>query len=308
MAYVKLFQSILASSLWSESMPTRVVWITLLAMADRDGYVAGSVPGVAHMARVSREEAETAIAMLSAPDADSSSPENEGRRIVRVDGGWQITTYERYRDKRSVDDIRERARLRQERKRERDRHAVSRESQRVTAITPSYSGSDSSQSTPPSVRPSASTSVPVPLAVPAQAGGWVGGEPPVAMRPSPDPTRDRSLSFEDRLAAAPLGSPEESDLILESFGWGERMADRLGLCRELVAQGLGVHHLTELHRLAKQQGRDPAALGMRWLTSGAWVDLVVEQGVPVVRPDQRPPDDDDLGPIYGDAQPQKQKA
>ena len=55
--FSKLFQSILSSTIWCEDHPTRVVWITMLAMADRHGYVGASIPGIAGMARVTVEEA-----------------------------------------------------------------------------------------------------------------------------------------------------------------------------------------------------------------------------------------------------------
>ena len=39
MAFVKLHGSILDSSVWGESKATRLVWITMLAMADGEGTV-----------------------------------------------------------------------------------------------------------------------------------------------------------------------------------------------------------------------------------------------------------------------------
>lgn len=37
---IKLFGSIVASTIWREDDKTRLVWITLLALSDRDGFVA----------------------------------------------------------------------------------------------------------------------------------------------------------------------------------------------------------------------------------------------------------------------------
>lgn len=79
----------------------------MLALATRDGYVAASLPGLAHVARVSREEAEQAIKTLSAPDPDSRSHEYDGRRIAAVDGGWTILNYAKVRDEWTMDDRRE---------------------------------------------------------------------------------------------------------------------------------------------------------------------------------------------------------
>lgn len=40
-----------ASTVWREDDKPRVVWITLFALSDRAGYVGGSVPGLADLAR-----------------------------------------------------------------------------------------------------------------------------------------------------------------------------------------------------------------------------------------------------------------
>src|SRR5689334_177767 len=83
--YVKVFGSILDSSVWREDSDTKVVWITLLAMADQHGEVQASVPGLAHRAGVSVEACENALELFMAPDKYSSTPDNEGRRIARID-------------------------------------------------------------------------------------------------------------------------------------------------------------------------------------------------------------------------------
>ena len=59
--YTKLFSSILASTIWDEDAPTRLVWITLLAMSDKNRTVEGSIPGLAHQARVSLAELQIRI-------------------------------------------------------------------------------------------------------------------------------------------------------------------------------------------------------------------------------------------------------
>jgi len=93
--YNKLFTKILDSSIWLEPAPTRLVWLTFLAAMDQDGFCRFAAPAnVAHRARVSLEEAETAIKTLESPDPNSSNPANEGRRIERVPGGWIILNAE----------------------------------------------------------------------------------------------------------------------------------------------------------------------------------------------------------------------
>lgn len=111
--YTKLFNSILASTIWREDDKTRIVWITLLAMADKNGVAEGSVPGLADLARVEIEEAEAALVKLMSPDPYSRTTEHEGRRIEKVDGGWAVLNHAKYRSKMSADERREYNRLKQ---------------------------------------------------------------------------------------------------------------------------------------------------------------------------------------------------
>ncbi len=85
--YTKLFNSILASTIWRADDKTRLVWITLLAMADRWGIAEGSTPGLADLARVSVEDCRRALDELQAPDPDSRTKEHDGRRIKAIDDG-----------------------------------------------------------------------------------------------------------------------------------------------------------------------------------------------------------------------------
>lgn len=112
--YAKLFNTIVVSSVWQEDDATRLVWITMLALADRDGIVNGSLPGLAHIARVPLPSCEKAIAILSAPDPSSQNPAHEGRRIEKVERGWAILNYAVFRRRLSIDERREYKRLKQQ--------------------------------------------------------------------------------------------------------------------------------------------------------------------------------------------------
>lgn len=101
--YTKLFSDILTSSVWQTSMPTRIVWIAMLALKDKEGYVAASLPGLAHAARVSFKECEEAIKELSAPDQYSRTKDFDGRRIEQIEGGWYVLNHDLYRDRLSTD-------------------------------------------------------------------------------------------------------------------------------------------------------------------------------------------------------------
>lgn len=97
--YTKLFGSIVTSSIWTEDDKTLRVWIAMLAMADAQGVVEGSIPGFASLARVTIEEMERAVGILSSPDKHSRSQEHEGRRIEPFPGGWKALNHAAYRDR-----------------------------------------------------------------------------------------------------------------------------------------------------------------------------------------------------------------
>ena len=79
--FTKLFGSILASTVWREDDKVRLVWITLLAMADQRGVAEGSVPGIADLARVSLEDCERALGRLQEPDRYSRSQDHGGAAL-----------------------------------------------------------------------------------------------------------------------------------------------------------------------------------------------------------------------------------
>lgn len=111
--YTKLFQSILDSTVWRESLPTKIVWITLLAMTDKRGHVWASVPGLAIRAGVSIEECEEALTKFKSPDPYSRTKEHDGRRIADIDGGWALLNHGKYRAMMSADERREYKRQKQ---------------------------------------------------------------------------------------------------------------------------------------------------------------------------------------------------
>lgn len=95
--FAKLKSSILDSSIWGYSSDTRVVWITMLAMADSSGFVESTVPGLARRAVVSVEAVRKAIEIFLSPDPDSADPANDGRRIVAAPRGWVLLNYQKHR-------------------------------------------------------------------------------------------------------------------------------------------------------------------------------------------------------------------
>lgn len=106
-SYTKLFSSITNSTIVCEPVPTRWLWVTMLAMVKRDGCVYSSIPGLARVANLSREDTEAGLQCFLSPDPDSRSNEFEGRRIEEIDGGWRLLNYAKYGAIRSAEERRE---------------------------------------------------------------------------------------------------------------------------------------------------------------------------------------------------------
>jgi hypothetical protein len=102
--YTKLFNSIVTSTIWTEDDKTRILWITMLALADQNGEVHASIPGLARLAGIDMESTEKAIACFLSPDPYSRTPDNEGRRIAKIDGGWELLNHAKYRKMASKED------------------------------------------------------------------------------------------------------------------------------------------------------------------------------------------------------------
>lgn len=146
MAFVKLDCGILDSTLWVDR-DAREVFITALLMAtpheitepapqiavrslDLTGWQAPpgwyglvSAAGIGIIKRAGLTEAEgfTALERLGNPEPDSRSSDFEGRRLVRVDGGFLVLNFMRYRERDHT--AAERSRRYRERK---DRNRTSR--------------------------------------------------------------------------------------------------------------------------------------------------------------------------------------
>jgi hypothetical protein len=97
--YNKLFTSILDSSIWVEEPATKIVWITLIAAMDEDGFAHFStLRNLANRAVLSVEQTEAAVKILESPDPNSADKDFDGRRIERVPGGWMVLNARKYRD------------------------------------------------------------------------------------------------------------------------------------------------------------------------------------------------------------------
>ncbi len=90
----------------------RLLFITLLALADREGVVYGSRNGLMRAAMIDLDAADEhdPWRILMGPDDDSSdlmrNPDNEGRRLEEVPGGFRIINYTYYKGLRDSEDRR----------------------------------------------------------------------------------------------------------------------------------------------------------------------------------------------------------
>lgn len=196
-SFTKLSSGILASTVWQEPNSTRIVWITMLALADRNGRVFASIPGLAHLARVSITEAEAALATFCAPDSYSRTPDNEGRRIEPVNGGWRLLNHGAYRAKRDPQET-------TDRKREWDRenrpsgHARKKDS-------PTVRHSPSQSDAPDRTRPN-----PTQAEAEAEKDQKLSSpdKPPTATEARLSQVTDEAIEAYNRLLAEPLSLPK----------------------------------------------------------------------------------------------------
>ena len=104
--FTKLFSSIVDSTIWREEMHIKVVWVTMLAKAYRNGFISSSLPGLADAARVTIPQCEDALRVLTSPDPYSRTKDFDGRRAMVTDGGWILLNYLKYRKVQDEDEVR----------------------------------------------------------------------------------------------------------------------------------------------------------------------------------------------------------
>lgn len=191
MAFVKIHGTILDSSVWSESHATRIVWITMLAMADENGVVGASVGGLGRRAVVNRGECEDALEILLSSDPDSRDG-TDGQRIEKVPGGWLILNHGNYRDRRTKAQIQTAERVRRHRakdKAERDAVTGNEVTEDLPTSPPDTEGEAEGEPDPdPETRPPATST---PIVGGGEGPGYPGG---VAQVVSRTVVEERSMS------------------------------------------------------------------------------------------------------------------
>jgi hypothetical protein len=126
MAFVKLDQGILSSTIWFDR-ECRELFITALLMAEPIelrqpmpqlvatghgieetgfvvppgwyGFVHAAGPGIVRRALMDDAPGMAALHRLGEPDHESRTADFEGRRLIRVDGGYVVLNFIKYREK-----------------------------------------------------------------------------------------------------------------------------------------------------------------------------------------------------------------
>lgn len=119
-----------------------VTFQQLIVLSGPDGVVDMTPQAIAARTSIPFEIIKAGIDVLEKEDPYSRSPAEDGKRIERLDEhrpwGWKIVNYAYYRNLQDAETVREQNRIRQQRKRERDSHA---ESRNVTPVTESHAES-----------------------------------------------------------------------------------------------------------------------------------------------------------------------
>lgn len=118
-SFTKLFSGIVTSSIWDEDSDTRIVWVTMLALSNQHGEVLSTITALSRSANVRLESTELAVEKFHLPDLHSRTPDNEGRRIETIQGGWRLLNYDKYRAMMSEVERREYKRVKESERRER---------------------------------------------------------------------------------------------------------------------------------------------------------------------------------------------
>lgn len=105
--FVPLSRGMIDGSLWEADLRVRVLFVTMLFISfepARRGTVDVTLRKLAGRAGMSPEDVLYALGVLMAPDPDSRTPGDDGRRIERIDErrswGWRIVNWKGYEEAR----------------------------------------------------------------------------------------------------------------------------------------------------------------------------------------------------------------
>lgn len=95
--YFPLFRKFLDSSIMDEDVEVRFLFLTMILKADRDGFVEATDTALARASALKLVDVQEALVILQAPDARSTTTDDDGRRIAEVSPNrWLILNYDKY--------------------------------------------------------------------------------------------------------------------------------------------------------------------------------------------------------------------
>lgn len=101
--YTPVFDTVYHGTLCGK-WPTLPVWLTILPMADKHGHIDLTYQAIAVLTGWPIDLLKQAFAELMAPDPESRSADEDGRRLVLIDPenrswGWRVVNHRVYREK-----------------------------------------------------------------------------------------------------------------------------------------------------------------------------------------------------------------
>lgn len=101
--YTPVFDSVFHGTLCGK-WPTLPVWLTILPMADKNGHIDMSYQAMSALTGWPVDLLKQAMTELTAPDSESRSEAEEGRRLVLIDPenrswGWRVVNHGKYRER-----------------------------------------------------------------------------------------------------------------------------------------------------------------------------------------------------------------
>lgn len=119
--YGKIFDSIYDGTL-VEDWRALVTFQQLIVLCDADGVIDMTPSAISRRTGIPIEHIKAGIEVLERPDPWSRTPDEEGRRIIRLDEhrpwGWYLVNHKKYKALQDADTVREQNRIRKQRQRE----------------------------------------------------------------------------------------------------------------------------------------------------------------------------------------------
>jgi hypothetical protein len=99
--YTPVFKSVFQGSLCGK-WPDCGVWLAMLALQDSRGEIDAHPSYIATVTGCPLEDVQACIERFCAPDESSRSPDEDGRRLIPLEGrgfGWRVVNHRKYREK-----------------------------------------------------------------------------------------------------------------------------------------------------------------------------------------------------------------